>query len=310
MSTVLVVGSVALDGIETMTEVHDEVVGGSATFCSAAASFFTPVRLVGVVGGDYPEAPLAELSEMGIDLAGLERVEEGKTFRWKGRYVDHFGHRETLETHLNVFEHFQPKIPNTFRDTPYIFLGNIDPVLQLSVLEQENEPTFVACDTMNFWISGKRDELQRVLQRVDLLILNDEEAMELSGEGDLIAAGNKIRSLGPKGVIIKLGPHGAMYLPENGVPFWSPAYLLSDVRDPTGAGDAFAGAFMGCLAKHDKVSNAAIRKSLVMGCAMASFAIEGFGLESFRNIDTSKIKERFLAIGESTSFDQNLTSIL
>jgi sugar/nucleoside kinase (ribokinase family) len=302
-SSLLVVGSVAFDTVETRAGKRSDVQGGAASYVSVAASFLTPVvRLVGVVGADYPAAHGAFLEERGVDLAGLERV-PGRTFRWSGVYSPDFATRTTLDTQLNVFESFRPKLPAGWAATEYVFLANIDPVLQLDVLEQTGKPRFVACDTMNFWISGKRAELVRLLERVDMLLLNDEEARQLSGESNLPAAARAIRRLGPRAVVIKRGDAGALLFHEGGV-FAAPAFPIEDVVDPTGAGDSFAGGFMGWLARERDTSPATIRTAMILGSVLASFSVEDFSLDRFRHLDLTQIRERFAAFADLVHFEK------
>lgn len=274
--SVLVVGSVALDSVETPFGKADEVLGGSATFFSASASHLTPVQLVGVVGDDYPTDRLAPLAERGVDLAGLQRA-EGKSFRWRGRYRHDLNTAETLETHLGVFSHFSPRIPEQFRSAPYVFLANIDPRLQLEVLSQVERPKLVACDTMNFWIESRRPDLVALLERVDLITLNDAEARQLTEKSNLVQAARWILERGPKHVIIKKGEHGAFMFTRDTI-FFAPAYPLESVFDPTGAGDSFAGGFMGYLARTGDLSEAGMRRAVVYGSAMGSFAVEQFSI--------------------------------
>jgi len=296
----LVVGSVALDTVETSRERREEILGGAACFSCYAASFFAPTRLVGVVGGDFPTAHEDFLSSHGIDLGGLERA-SGRTFRWAGRYAADFNTRTTLDTQLNVFEAFKPKLPAAWTKTPYVFLANIDPGLQLGVLEQVRKPRFSACDTMNFWIGGKRDALLRVLARVDMLLLNDEEARQLSGEASLPAAARAISALGPKAVVIKRGDAGALLF-QGGDVFAAPAFPLDNVVDPTGAGDSFAGGLLGCLAAVGDTSPAAVRSALVAGTVLASYCVEDFSLDRFRTLDRAQIRRRIAAYADLLRF--------
>jgi sugar/nucleoside kinase (ribokinase family) len=301
-SPLLVVGSVALDSVETLKEKRDEVLGGAASYFAAAASFFSPVRLIGVVGTDFPKAHEELLAGFGVDLAGLERV-AGRTFRWAGRYSADFNNRTTLDTQLNVFQSFRPKLPPTWSDSPFVFLANIDPALQFDVLEQVKKPRFVACDTMNFWIEGRRADLGRVLERVDMLLLNDEEARLLSGRDNLPAAARAIRAMGPKAVVVKRGDAGALLFHEAGV-FAAPAFPIETVTDPTGAGDSFAGGFMGWLAHTGDVTPGGIRTALIIGSALASFCCEDFSLDRFRTLDLLSIRERFGAFADLVHFEK------
>jgi sugar/nucleoside kinase (ribokinase family) len=302
-SSLLVVGSVAFDSVETRAGKRTEVLGGAASYFSVAASFLaSPVRLTAVVGTDFPEAHTKLLESHGVDLAGLERA-SGRTFRWAGVYAKDFSTRTTLDTQLNVFQDFRPKLPSAWKDSEYVFLANIDPALQLNVLEQAAKPKFVACDTMNFWIEGKRPDLLRLLPRVDMLLLNDEEARQLSGEANLPAAARAIRAMGPKAVVIKRGDAGALLFHEGGV-FAAPAFPIEDVVDPTGAGDSFAGGFMGWLAREDNTSPTTIRTSMIMGSVLASFSVEDFSLDRFRRLDLTQVRERFAAFADLVHFEK------
>jgi sugar/nucleoside kinase (ribokinase family) len=301
-SSLLVVGSVGLDTVETRAGRRSDVLGGAASYFSVAAAFLAPaVRLTAVVGTDFPEEHTRLLEVHAVDLAGLERV-AGRTFRWSGVYAPDFATRTTLDTQLNVFQDFRPKLPPAWAGSEYLFLANIDPVLQLGVLEQVARPRFVACDTMNFWIAGKRAELLRLLERVDMLLLNDEEARQLSGEANLPAAARAIRKLGPRAVIIKRGDAGALLFHEEGV-FAAPAFPIEEVVDPTGAGDSFAGGFMGWLARQGDTSPATIRTAMILGSVLASFSVEDFSLDRFRRLDLSQIRERFAAFADLVHFE-------
>ena len=301
-SSLLVVGSVGLDTVETRAGKRAEVLGGAASYFSVAASFLAPVRLTAVVGTDFPDAHTKLLADRAVDLAGLERV-SGKTFRWSGVYAKDFSTRTTLDTELNVFQDFNPKLPAGWGASEYVFLANIDPVLQLSVLEQAGKPRFVACDTMNFWIEGKRDALLKLLARVDMLLLNDEEARQLSGEANLPAAARAIRALGPKAVVIKRGDAGALLFHEAGV-FAAPAFPIENVVDPTGAGVSFAGGFMGWMAREGVVDPMTIRTAMILGSVLASFSVEDFSLDRFRRLDLSQIRERFAAFADLVHFEK------
>ncbi|HEX7239525.1 MAG TPA: PfkB family carbohydrate kinase [Longimicrobiaceae bacterium] len=299
--SLLVVGSVALDTVETPFGRADDALGGSATFFSAAASLFCPVQLVGVVGDDYPTEALGFLSERGVDLRGLEQA-EGESFRWSGVYSYDLNSRETLETRLGVFADFAPKIPGEFRDAEWVFLGNIDPELQLGVLDQVRTPKFVACDTMNLWIDIKRDRLLDLLARVDLLLVNDAEARQLSGDHNLARAARWIQSRGPRYLIIKKGEHGAMLFTPNSV-FFAPGYPLEEVFDPTGAGDCFAGGFMGHLAQCGRMEDADLRRAVIYGSVMGSFACERFSVERLKDLTSEEVEERVRHFREMTSFE-------
>jgi sugar/nucleoside kinase (ribokinase family) len=301
-SSLLVVGSVALDSVETIKEKRDEVLGGAASYFAAAASFFAPVRLIGVVGTDFPRAHEELLAGFGVDLAGLERA-DGRTFRWSGRYSANFNERTTLDTQLNVFQGFKPKLPAGWAQSPFVFLANIDPALQLDVLQKAEKPRFVACDTMNLWIDIARENLLKVLARVDMLLLNDEEARLLSGKDNLPAAARAIRAMGPKAVVVKRGDAGALFFHEAGV-FAAPAFPIETVADPTGAGDSFAGGFMGWLAHSGDITPSGIRTALIIGSALASFCCEDFSLDRYRTLDLAAIRERFTAFADLVHFEK------
>jgi sugar/nucleoside kinase (ribokinase family) len=302
--SLLVVGSVALDSVETPFGKADNALGGSAIFFSASASLLSPVQLVGVIGNDYPEHELEPLAQRGVDLSGLERA-DGPSFRWRGRYRHDLNTAETLETHLGVFSHFSPKIPPEFRKAPFVFLGNIDPRLQLEVLQQVDRPKLVACDTMNFWIESRRPDLLELLEHVDLITLNDAEARQLTEQPNLVRAARWILDRGPGHVIIKKGEHGAFMFTRNTV-FFAPAYPLENVFDPTGAGDSFAGGFMGYLARTGDLSEGNLRRAVVYGSAMGSFAVEAFSIKRFLDVTPDEIRERVAEFHRLVAFDQEL----
>jgi len=303
-STVLVVGSVALDSVETPFGRADDVLGGSGTFFSSSASHFAPVQLVGVVGDDYPVEKLQPLADRGVDLAGLEHA-PGSSFRWRGRYRHDLNSAETLETHLGVFSNFRPKIPEQFRNAPFVFLANIDPRLQLQVLEQVEKPRLVACDTMNFWIESRRPELVELLGHVDLITLNDSEARQLTEHSNLIKAARWIMDKGPRFVLIKKGEHGAFMFTRESI-FFAPAYPLESVFDPTGAGDSFAGGFIGHLASTNDLSDRSMRRAVVVGSAMGSFAVEKFSNERLLEIGHDDIERRVQEFRQLVAFDAEL----
>jgi len=305
-STVLVVGSVALDSVETPFGRADDVLGGSGTFFSSSASHFAPVQLVGVVGDDYPVEKLQPLADRGVDLAGLEHA-PGSSFRWRGRYRHDLNSAETLETHLGVFSNFRPKIPEQFRNAPFVFLANIDPRLQLQVLEQVEKPRLVACDTMNFWIESRRPELVELLGHVDLITLNDSEARQLTEHSNLIKAARWIMDKGPRFVLIKKGEHGAFMFTRESI-FFAPAYPLESVFDPTGAGDSFAGGFIGYLASTGDLSERSMRRAVVVGSAMGSFAVEQFSNARLMEITRADIDARVQEFRELVAFDAELTA--
>ncbi len=288
--SVLVVGSMALDSVETPFEKREDVLGGSASFFSYIASMFVPVRLVAVVGDDFPEEHMELLRSQDIDLQGLQQ-EVGRTFRWSGRYLPDMVGRETLDTQLNVFQNFKPKLPETYTDSEFVFLANIDPLLQLEVLEQVKKPKFVACDTMNFWIEGNLAAVKKVLRSIDALLINDEEATLLSGERNLVRAAAAVRQMGPRIVIVKRGDAGALLFDDDGV-FSAPAFPLEQIADPTGAGDSFAGGFVSYLAKSDDLSPKILRQSMIFGSVIASFSVEDFSLDRFRTLDLAGIQQR------------------
>jgi sugar/nucleoside kinase (ribokinase family) len=297
----LVVGSVALDSLETPFGRRDDVLGGSASYFSTCASFFGRTRMVAVVGEDFPEDHLRFFASRGIDLAGLVR-RPGRTFRWRGRYEFDLNTAHTLETQLNVFAEFRPELPAHYRDAEYVFLGNIDPDLQRSVLDQVRAPRFVACDTMNFWIASKRESLLRTLKRVDLLFVNDAEARQLAEEHNIVKAARRILSFGPRAVVVKRGEYGALFFSGDEV-FAASAYPLAAVFDPTGAGDSFAGGFMGYLARSRSEDQATLRRAIVLGNVLASFAVEQFSLERLRTLTPGEIRTRFGEARQLSHFD-------
>lgn len=299
---ILVVGTVTLDTVETPGGRVTDILGGSGIYAAVAAHFFQRnVQLVGVIGADFPTAYIDFLEERGIDLQGLERVEDGKTFRWGGRYAEDFNVRDTLFTELNVIEGFQPVLPDTYKDASYIFLANNAPALQLSIIEQARHPKLVVCDTMDFWINEQRAALDALLARVDVLILNDSEAFLLTGDSNLIRSAQAILRYGPKRVIIKKGHHGAISMTESDF-FSVPAYPLTYVVDPTGAGDSFAGGMIGYLASVGNTSEMAIRRAMVYGTVVASFNIEDFSVDRQKNLQFSEITERYHELQEAVRF--------
>ena len=288
--SITVVGSVALDTVETPAGRNDEGLGGAATFFSLAAANFAPVNLVGVVGEDFPKEHVALLESKGINIDGLERT-PGRTFRWKGRYHENMNDRDTLDTQLNVFEHFHPKLPEAAKDAPFLFLGNIHPSLQLEVLQQAH-PRFTGLDTMNLWINIALDDLKQVLKRVDVLIINDSEVKLLTGDANVVRGAREIKALGPRTIVVKKGEHGCLLFDESGI-FSAPAFPLDDVVDPTGAGDSFAGGFIGHLASAGKTDDAALRRAVVYGSVTASFTCEKFGPDRLAEIGRAEIDKRF-----------------
>lgn len=291
--SILIVGSVAYDGIETPFGKRDRILGGSATYLSLTASYFLKnVRLVGIVGNDFAQSDIDILKNRGIDLEGLQIDDSGKTFFWAGKYHYDLNSRDTLDTQLNVFEKFNPVIPVKLRNSKYVCLGNIAPALQSTVLDQVESPKLVICDTMNFWIEGAREDLIKTLKRVDVLSINDSEARQLSGEANLVYAAEKIREMGPRILIIKKGEHGALLFVDD-VIFSAPGFPVIDISDPTGAGDTFMGGFAGWLAKTDDISAENLRRAVVYGSVMASYCVERFGPERLYTLSDEAVKLRY-----------------
>jgi len=299
--SILVVGSVAFDTVRTPFGQAEEVLGGSATYFSVAASFFADVRLVAVVGEDFPEHHLAFLRSRKVDLRGLQRV-PGRTFRWVGEYGFDLNQARTLDTQLNVFADFAPKIPEEYRDSDVVFLANIDPDLQREVLRQVRRPALIAADTMNYWIANKADSLRQTLGLVDTLLINDAETRHLAGEANLVQAAQKILTWGPRSLVIKRGEYGALMI-NNGDWFAAPALPLEAVRDPTGAGDCFAGGFVGYLANTMNFEDASVRKAMIMGSVMASFNVEAFSLDRLRTLTYDEIEARYRAFKRLAQFE-------
>ena len=300
--SILVVGSVGLDSVETPAGKVENALGGSAIYFSTATSFFyKPIRLVAVIGDDFPQEHLDFLQTRGVELKGLERIRGDKTFRWGGDYTGDLNAATTLFTDLNVYGDFDPKLPETYKNTPYVFLANINPELQLSVLRQMAAPKLVVCDTMNLWINNSLAALMQTLGEVDILILNDGEARLLTGESNLIRAGKKILTYGPNRVVIKKGEHGAITLTDS-MFFATPAYPLEAVADPTGAGDSFAGGFLGYIASVGDISEASIRKAIIYGTVIASFNVEDFSLNRQRRLAQSEIDQRYRQLQEAVLF--------
>ena len=302
--TVLVIGSIALDTLETPFGKADEQLGGAGSYFSLAASVLAPVQLVGVVGADMPEQHLDTLRGQGVDLEGVQRVENGKTFRWSGRYEYDMNVAHTLDTQLNVFADFRPNLPETYRETEYVYLANITPSLQLDVLEQVKSPTFIGLDSMNFWIGNpetKRD-LTEVIRRVTAVFMNDAEIRQYTGKYNLFEAARDILALGPQVVLMKKGEHGAVAVSREGV-FVAAAYPLETVKDPTGAGDSFAGGFMGQLAHSGDPSWTGIKRAIIFGSVIASFAVETFGTEGLLRMTRDAIEERYELLRLSTTFE-------
>ena len=302
----LIVGSLGLDTVITPFDKVEDALGGSATYISLAASYFSgPVELVGVVGKDFPDEYVKLLEDHNVDLEGLQK-EEGKTFRWGGKYHYDLNVRDTLFTELNVFEKFDPVIPEKFRKSKYVCLGNIDPTLQLKVLEQMIDPQLVVCDTMNYWIEGMKEDLLQLLKRVDVLIINDSEARLLAQEPNLIKASKMIRDLGPRILIIKKGEHGAMLFTDDTI-FSAPAYPMEMIFDPTGAGDSFAGGFTGHLFKTRDLSPNNLKCAVIYGSSMASFCVEKFSTKGLEDLSTLKIHDRYREFLNISRIDETST---
>ncbi|TMA51557.1 MAG: sugar kinase [Deltaproteobacteria bacterium] len=298
--SILVVGSVAFDTIETPYGRAEEVLGGSAAYFAVAASYFARVKLVAVVGADFPAHERAFLASRDIDLEGLE-VRKGRTFRWSGRYHEDMNVRDTLDLQLNVFSDFSPVLPARYRNAPFVFLANINPGLQGGVLDQLTQPRLIACDTISHWIEGARPELEALLKKVEVLIINDEEARLLSGEHNLVRAARKILALGPRTLLVKRGEYGVLLFSANSV-FAVPAYPLEEVIDPTGAGDSFAGGFLGFLARAGDLSEANLRRAIVYGSVVASFVVEDFSLRRLHTLTRDDIDQRYRQFVSLTEF--------
>ena len=304
MSKLLAVGTVAFDAIETPFGKTDKILGGSGTFVGLAASKFgVNTGVVSVVGGDFPQSYLDMMNDNGINTDGVEIIKEGKTFFWSGKYHNDMNSRDTLITELNVLEHFKPIVPEAYKDSKIVMLGNLHPLTQASVLDQMTEtPKLVVLDTMNFWMDIALDDLHQVLKRVDVITINDEEARQLSGEYSLVNAAKKIHTMGPKYVVIKKGEHGALLFSEAGM-FYAPALPLAEVFDPTGAGDTFAGGFCGYLTKTENISFENMKNAIIYGSNLASFCVEKFGTQRMEELKNGEVEERLRAFKELTQFD-------
>jgi sugar/nucleoside kinase (ribokinase family) len=298
---VLVVGSLGLDTLKTPFGEASDVLGGTTSYFSLAASIYTRVQLVAVVGEDFPTDYRAVLGSRDVDLRGLQ-VMEGKTFRWSGQYRYDMNVAETLDTQLNVFADFHPRLPDDYRDARFVFLANIHPALQLEVLDQVRQPQLVVMDSMNFWIEGARDTLSDVMRRADVVLLNDGEVRQYSDTPNLIAGARKILALGPRAVVVKKGEHGALLLSNDDGVFVAPAYPQEEVRDPTGAGDSFAGGFIGYLASREDTSPDAIRRAIIHGSAIASFTVEDFSVRRLERLTSEEVLERYTAFRNLTRF--------
>lgn len=292
---IVVVGSIAYDSLETPKGKRDRVLGGSASYFSTVASYFSKVGLVGVAGKDFKPEYTEFLKNHGVDMTGFEMSSEGNTFNWAGSYGEDFGDATTHSTCLNVFEHFDPVLPEEYKNAEYLFLANIHPSLQLKIIEQVKNPKLIALDTMNLWINTERETLLKAIKKVDILFVNETEARMLAQEKKLANAVDKLLGLGPKRVVVKLGELGAMTATKT-TRFFAPAYPSLDVTDPTGAGDSFAGGFMGSLAKHGELTEKGFRTSMLYGATMGSLTVENFSVETYQNLDPKRIEERFAAL--------------
>jgi sugar/nucleoside kinase (ribokinase family) len=299
--SLLITGSVALDSVKTPLQEHHDLLGGSASYAAVAASFFGPVQMLAIVGTDFPEKYLALYRKHGIDLDGLQ-IADGKTFRWSGEYEWDLNKRRTLSVELNVFEAFKPALPEAYKSTPYVFLANISPQLQMHVLAQVTAPKFVVADTMDLWIETQRDALTELLRKIDCVVLNESEAREFTKETSLIKAGRLLLKMGPKYVVIKKGEHGSILF-GNDFFFSAPAYPLEDIHDPTGAGDCFAGAFSGYLARADRIDHESLRKAVIYGSVIASYCVEDFSLTRLQSLTEAQINERYGLFKSMSHFD-------
>ncbi len=298
--SILAVGTVAFDSIETPFGAAERILGGSAAYFALAASFFTPVRIVGVVGEDFPQEYIDLFVQRGIDLEGLKR-EPGDTFHWRGKYHEDINVRDTLELHLNVLSGFVPQLPDRYRDAEYVFLGNIDPAMQMEVLNQIRRMRMVVCDTMDHWIRESSTDLRKVLKRIEMLVVNDSEARLLSGHNNIVRAARAILQMGPQVVLIKRGEYGVLQFSDSSI-FATPAYPLEEVFDPTGAGDSFAGGFLGHLARSRDHSQRGIRRAIVYGSVVASFTVEDFGVKRLTHVSLPNIEERYEQFAGLTDF--------
>ena len=298
--SVLVVGTVAFDSIEAPSGSVERVLGGSASYFALGASFFAPVRIVGVIGEDFPQGYLDLFTQRGVDIEGIKR-ERGETFHWRGRYHEDINVRDTIELHLNVLAGFEPRLPDNYRDAEYVFLGNIDPVMQLEVLNQIRHMKLVICDTMDYWIRESPEQLKKVLQRIEMLVINDSEARLLSGYSNIVQAARAILRMGPKMVLIKRGEYGVLQFSDSSI-FATPAYPLEEVFDPTGAGDSFAGGLMGQLARSGDLSQGGLRRAIVYGSVVASFTVEDFGVKRLTDTSLPEIEDRYQKFVRLTDF--------
>lgn len=302
-NSVLIVGSVALDTVETPAGKVERALGGAAVYSSVAASFFAPVRVVGVVGEDFPKEHLEFLASRKIDTRGIQTIPGGKTFHWAGSYEGDMNQADTKLTELNVFQSFSPELPEDYKSSEFVFLANIDPELQIKVLDQTPNAKLVGCDTMNFWISSKKDALLEVLKRVDIVFINDAEVRQLTGTTNITRAAAQIHEIGPKYVVVKKGEHGAVMYCDESVCFAAASYPLEEVTDPTGAGDSFAGGFMGYVASTGEISEINIRRAVVYGSTLASYNVQDFSLGMFRKLTSEDIKQRYDEFRQIVHFD-------
>ena len=294
-SPLLVVGSVAFDNVITPQAEQERILGGAASYCSFAASYYTQVRMVGVVGNDFGESDLDRLRARGIDLEGVKKDDSGPTFFWKGKYHENFNRRDTLDIQLNVFEKFRPDLPESYKDSSFVLLGNIHPALQMHVLDQLAGNSFVLADTIDLWIETERESLLSLIKKVSLFVINDSEAEELTGESNVILAGEKLRQMGPESIIIKKGEHGAILFHEEGM-FALPAYPVTQLHDPTGAGDSFAGALIGRLSSRNRSDFSAIKEAMLYATCTASLTVEAFGCDRLESVGKSEIEERVASL--------------
>ncbi|MDC0363150.1 PfkB family carbohydrate kinase [Opitutales bacterium] len=299
-SPLLVVGSVAFDNVITPQAEQERILGGAASYCSFAASYYTQVRMVGVVGNDFGESDLDRLRARGIDLEGVKKDDSGPTFFWKGKYHENFNRRDTLDIQLNVFEKFRPDLPESYKDSSFVLLGNIHPALQMHVLDQLAGNSFVLADTIDLWIETERESLLSLIKKVSLFVINDSEAEELTGESNVILAGEKLRQMGPESVIIKKGEHGAILFHEEGM-FALPAYPVTQLHDPTGAGDSFAGALIGRLSSQNRSDFSAIKEAMLYATCTASLTVEAFGCDRLESAGKSEIEERVASLNQLIS---------
>ncbi|MDA9119330.1 PfkB family carbohydrate kinase [Opitutales bacterium] len=299
-SPLLVVGSVAFDNVITPQAEQERILGGAASYCSFAASYYTQVRMVGVVGNDFGESDLDRLRARGIDLEGVKKDDSGPTFFWKGKYHENFNRRDTLDIQLNVFEKFRPDLPESYKDSSFVLLGNIHPALQMHVLDQLAGNSFVLADTIDLWIETERTSLLSLIKKVSLFVINDSEAEELTGESNVILAGDKLRQMGPESVIIKKGEHGAILFHEEGM-FALPAYPVTQLHDPTGAGDSFAGALIGRLSSRNRSDFSAIKEAMLYATCTASLTVEAFGCDRLESAGKSEIEERVASLNQLIS---------